>query len=379
MPLGLLVFIRFFRTVSTDDARIDGHVLTISARVSGSIAKILVEDDTIVKAGQPLVEIDPVDFNEAAEERTANVAELKAALQVARNNAVAARVGREERIRAALQGLAAANSRKDAAVAQEKAAAAEMVSAEARLTAVQSDFARTSALYEQHLVSRQVFTNAVGNEAVARKAVDSERAAVDLAQANVQSEQANLGTAKIAVEQAQSSSYDVQAAYNRVGMQAADLQLAEAQLSKAHIMQTRTIIRSPVAGIVSARVAELGENVQQGDALLSVVDTSNLWVTANFKETQLKWLAVGLPVQVTVDAYQLTLPGRITGFGGGSGSLFSLLPPDNASGNYVKVVQRIPVRILLEERFQQPLLRPGMSGGVRGRHAVFGGPTPSPH
>lgn len=360
LAISASILFQLWRTETTDDAQISGHILPISARVSGSVTRILVENDQTVEEGQPLVIIDPSDFSETVNERAADVEQLKASLQVAKDNAESARVNRDKRIKAAIEGVTVANSRKVASTAQEQAVRSQLAAAQATNEQQESNLRRITALYKEQIVSQQVYKDAVASAAVALKTLESERALVESANANLKLEEANRKTAVITLEQARDSLFDVNAAAHTVGMRKAALELAEAQLREAQLQHQRTIIRSPVHGIVAARVVELGQNIQSGDVLLSVVDTSKLWVTANFKETQLKSLFIGEPATVSIDAFRTQEPGRIVGFGGGSGSIFSLIPPDNASGNFVKVVQRIPVRIEFTSSPKEPL-RPGMS------------------
>ena len=350
----------FLRTIYTDDAQINGHILPVSSRISGSVKKVLVENDQIVEQGQPLVLIDSVDLDEVVSERSATVDQLKAALQVAQDNARIAREGSQQRIEAALQGLAAAKSQEAASEAKQRSAVATLAASQASDVQQQASLERSTRLYEEHLISHQSYTDAVGSAAVAHRTLESQHALSDSASADYRLEGAKRRSAEISVQQSRESVYEADAATHTVKMKQADLALAEAQLREALYQQQRTIIRSPVHGIVAARVVELGQNVQPGDPLLSVVDITHLWVLANFKETQLRNLYLDEQVSVGIDAYGLQVPGHIIGFGAGSGSVFSLIPPDNASGNFVKVVQRIPVRIDIDSLPKQPL-RPGMS------------------
>jgi membrane fusion protein, multidrug efflux system len=354
----------FLRTIYTDDAQISGHILPVSSRINGSVKKVLVENDQVVAEGQPLVIIDSADLDEVVSERSASVEQLKASLQVAEDDARIAKEGSQQRIDAALQALVAAKSQEAASEAKQRSAVATLAASQAADAQQQASLERSTRLYDEHLISHQSYTDAVGSAAVAHKTLESQRALLDSATADHRLEEARQRSAEISVQQSRESIYEADAAAHTVKMKQADLALAEAQLREALYQQQRTIIRSPVKGIVAARTVELGQNVQPGDPLLSIVDTTHLWVLANFKETQLRDLHLDEQVIIGIDAYGLQIPGHIIGFGAGSGSVFSLIPPDNASGNFVKVVQRIPVRIDLNSTPKQPL-RPGMSVTVR--------------
>jgi len=346
----------------TDDAQIDGHISNIGSRVSGYIAGVHVEDNQEVKPGQPLVEIDPKDYQVALARAKADYADSQSQAIAANYNVPITSIATTSQIESAKAdvnnaraALSAAQKNLDAAKAKEQAAVANNVKA-------QNDVQRYKPLVERDVISKQLYDAAVAaaqsaaadvqsahdNVIAAQEGINQAEARVVQAQANLRN--ASTGPRQVSVTQARASSAQSTAAKN----------LAELEQTQLNLQYTR--ITSPVRGIVGHRTAEVGQYVQPGQALMSLVDTDNIWVTANFKETQLKNMKAGQPVEIKVDATGQTYRGKVLAIGGASGARFSLFPPENATGNYVKVVQRIPVRIVLDtDQNQDRLLRPGMS------------------
>ncbi|HVH88828.1 MAG TPA: HlyD family secretion protein [Terriglobales bacterium] len=346
----------------TDDAQVDGHISQISPRIGGYISAVHVEDNQEVQRGQLLVEIDPKDYEVALARAQADFADSQAQAAAANYNipitSISTRSQTESAradINNAQAALAAAQKNLDAAKAKEQAAIANN-------TKAQADVQRYKPLVERDVISKQQYDAAIATAQSTAADVESAHdgviaaeAGITQAQAKLAQSQANLrsaltGPRQVSVTQARANSAQSTAAKNR------------AELEQAQLNLQYTKITAPVHGIIGHRTAEVGQYVQAGQALMSLVDIEDVWITANFKETQLRNMKPGQPVDIKVDATGRDYKGKVLAIGGASGSRFSLFPPENATGNYVKVVQRIPVRIVLDsDQNQDHLLRPGMS------------------
>ncbi|MFN7973412.1 MAG: HlyD family secretion protein [Acidobacteriota bacterium] len=335
--------------VSTDDAQIDGHVNPVAARVGGTIAEVAVTDNQVVASGAVLVRID-------ARELEVAVARAKADLLRARAEAAAAHASLPVTTRAASGGQSALESELLSARARVQVARAHVVEAEAAARKKEHDAARLQPLVAKEEISRQQYDAAVADADMSRAALDSAKAAVVEAEGDVAAAEARLQAAATVPQQ-----LDVA----RARADAADAHEAEleAALQQAEIDLEHAVVRAPVAGTISRRGAEVGQIVQPGQPLLAIVPGEDLWVTANFKESQLRRVRPGQRALVKVDAYGgRVYRGRVDSIAAATGARFSLLPPENATGNFVKVVQRIPVKIAIDPG-QDPdhQLRPGMS------------------
>ncbi len=361
---------------STDDAQIDGHINAISARISGHVLEVRAEDEMLVHAGDVLVRIDPRDFEVAVEKAAADLADAQAAYESSRINVPITNTttssqltaSRSARADAAAGALGAARQL-NAAGARLESARAQVLEAEANYQKASDDVARYKALVDKDEISRQVYDTAVSAAAAAKATVDARKAAVSEAEQNVNVatsavEQANqrIAQADANVESALTAPQQVAVTEARVKSAAAEIAQRRALLDQAKLNLSYTTVVAPVTGIVGKKTVEVGQNISPGQQLMAVVPLDDIWVTANFKETQLRRMQPGQRVRFSVDAYGREYNGRIEGVGGASGSRFSLLPPENATGNYVKVVQRIPVRIDIDPgQNQDHRLRPGMS------------------
>ena len=361
---------------STDDAQIDGHVNAISARISGHLSEVLVEDAQIVKAGDVLVKIDPRDYEVAVSQAQANLADAEASLESARTDLpiistnTASTLQNAKSSRAdANAGLLGAERQFEAAEARLATAQAQVNEAEANYKKAADDAARYKLLVDKDEISRQTYDQAEQTALAAKATVAAQNAAVlearhnaGVAEAAIQQAQTKIPQADASIQSAMTRPQQVSQSQSRLKSAAAKVAELQAQLDQAKLNLSYTIIVAPVSGIVGKKTAEIGQNVSPGEQLMAVVPLDDVWVTANFKETQLRKMKPGQKVKFTVDAYDHKFSGHVTGIGGASGSRYSLLPPENATGNYVKVVQRIPVRIDLEPNENKDhLLRPGMS------------------
>ncbi len=364
---------------STDDAQIDGHLHPVSARVGGTVLRLLVQDNQYVQAGTVLVQLDPKDYEVALDKARANLAETEASLHVSRIeipitstttssqlSGAEAGVGEvDAAIAAAKRSVAAARARLDSMQAKAQEAKANYVRA-AR------DLDRMKALVAKEEISQQQYDLAVASAESYRAQVDSAQsqvreaeAGIRVAESQVAQQQARLVQAQTAVKSAGTAPELVAVTRARAESTAARVQQMKAAVEQAELNLRYTTVHAPASGVISQRSVEVGQVVQPSQPLLAVVplDLDNIWVTANFKETQLKNMRPGQTVIVSVDALgSREFKGHVDSIAAATGARASLLPPENATGNFVKVVQRIPVKIVFEKD-QDPghQLRPGMS------------------
>jgi len=351
---------------TTDDAQIDGHLSSISARVSGHVLKLLVEDNQFVKAGTPLVQIDPRDYQVAVEKAQADYADAQAAAQAAEVNVPIISVNTGSQTSSAQADVESARAGISVARQQLDAARAQVQQAEANNVKAQSDLVRYKQLVAKQEISQQQYDQAVAAAAAAAANVDAAHASARAAEHQVTQAQSKLADAEANLRSTATAPQQI--AVTRSRAQAAQAQAAQkkALLDQAQLNLQYTTITAPVDGVVSDRTVDIGQNVQAGQEMMKVIPLEDLWVTANFKETQLRNMRPGQTASIDVDAYGRTFKGHVQSIAGASGARFSLLPPENATGNYVKVVQRIPVKITLDPgENKEHLLRPGMSVDVK--------------
>jgi len=362
---------------STDDAQVDAHITPIAARVGGTVLHVPVEPNQEVEAGAILVEVDKRDYDVALERARAELADAQAAATAARvgvpitsttasSNEVTAKGGVEQADAAYLeaqQGVEVARTRLVTAQAREREAAANASKAT-------RDVERLKPLIAKDEISQQQYDAAMATAASQTAATDSVQAQVKEAELGIRVAESKLAQASVGRQQASAQLKEAQTAPEQVTASRARLAAAEAKVRQNEAMVKQAelnleyaTVKAPVKGIVSRKSVEVGQVIQAGQALMTVIPLDRVWVTANFKETQLDKMRPGQRVKIEVDAYGgRDFSGKVESLAAATGSRFSLLPPDNATGNYVKVVQRVPVRILLDEG-QDPehLLRPGMS------------------
>jgi membrane fusion protein, multidrug efflux system len=361
---------------STDDAQVDGHLNAISARISGQVGDVLVEDQQIVKKGDVLVKIDPRDYEVAVAKAEADLADAQAALEGSRTDIPVTSTSTASTLQSARSqradtdaGVRGAERQLDAARARLETAQAQVNEAQANYQKAADDVARYKLLVDQDEIAQQVYDQAVQTAAAAKATVAARTASVNEAQLNitvaeagVQQAQAKTAEADASIQAALTAPQQVAISRSKAKSSVAKLAQQKALLDQARLNLSYCTIVAPVGGIASKKTVELGQNVSPGQQLLVVVPLDDIWVTANFKETQLTKMRPGQKVKFSVDAYEREYTGRVTGIGGASGSRLSLLPPENATGNYVKVVQRIPVRIDIDQGENgDHRLRPGMS------------------
>jgi membrane fusion protein (multidrug efflux system) len=377
---GYFVWSYYAVRESTDDAQIDGHINPISARVGGTVRAVNVSDNQFVQAGALLVEIDPRDYRVALDHAQADTEAARATAKAAQTSipitstAAAGRLAvAQANVEAAQAGIAAARKEVDAARAQLGSAQARLREAEARATLSQQNLARMKQLVERDEISRQQYDTTVSEAQAAAAGVDAARAAVaqfeqgvPVAESHVAQAQAALAQARAGVRTAESGPDEIAVSRAQSGSAEAKTQLNATNVAQAELNVQYTQIVAPVSGVVSKKSVEVGQVIQAGQPLLAIVPLEDIWVTANFKETQLNHMRAGQRALISVDAYGgREFQGHIDSIAAATGARFSVLPPENATGNYVKVVQRVPVKIVLEPN-QDPrhLLHPGMSAGV---------------
>ena len=371
------LFIYCFNRESTDDAQVDGHITAVSAKVYGRVAEVLVNDNQPVKVGQALVKLDARDYQAALDQAKAQLALAESEAQSAgvdipktRENVASGTSSAD----AQLLGAQAEAMRAEVTYEQAKTsdlawAQANIDKSRANAQLAQADLARFRPLMEKGEISKQQFDAAQANAdatasalkadeekfAQAKRSVDIAKAQLEAAQARVQQAHAGVASAKADTKQVAMKQADAAAKIAKV-------QQARAAVEAAQLNLEYATITAPVDGVVTHKQVEVGQVVQQGQGLLVVVPLQNVWVTANFKETQLKKMRAGQKAEVKVDTYGKTFSGHVDSIAGATGAVLSLLPPENATGNYVKVVQRIPVKIVLDSTQQDgAVLRPGMN------------------
>jgi membrane fusion protein, multidrug efflux system len=354
---------RYFTSYeSTDDAQIDGHLNAISARVSGHVLKLLVQDNQYVPAGTPLVEIDPRDYQVALDQAKADYADAVAQAQAAQVNVPITSVNTSSQVSSAEADVENAEAGIAAARQQSEAAKAQLVQAEANNVKVQDDLVRYRQLVDKQEVSQQQYDEALAAARAGEAAVNAARASALAAEHQVRQAEARRAQAEASLRYAQTGPQQVATIRSRAQSAAAQVDLKKAALDQAQLNLSYTLVLAPVDGAVTNRTVEVGQNVAIGQEMMKIVNLDDIWVTANFKETQLKLMRVGQPVTIHVDTNGKEYKGHVQSIAGASGAVTSLLPPENATGNYVKVVQRIPVKITFDPgETKEHVLRPGMS------------------
>ena len=349
---------------STDDAQIDGHVNSVSGRVSGHVLKLNVEDNQYVEKGTVLVEIDPADYEVAVAQARAEYADAQAQAAAAGINVPITDVSTSSQVSGAQAGVSGARAGIAAARQQFEAAKSQVIEAEANNTKAQNDLVRYKQLIDKQEISQQQYDQAVASAQAAAATVQAARANADALAAQIEQAQDRLAQAGAELRTAGTAPQTMRVTRARALSAQANADQKKAQLGQAELNLQYTKVIAPVSGAVSNRTVEVGQNVQPGQEMMKIIplDEANIWVTANFKETQLAKMKAGQPAEIEVDATGKTYKGHVNSVAGASGERFSLLPPENATGNYVKVVQRIPVKIVFDQgEIKNHELRPGMS------------------
>jgi membrane fusion protein, multidrug efflux system len=346
---GYFLWRHYASRETTDDAQIDGNIVPIAAKVTGTVMEINVQDNQWVKAGTVLIRLDPRDYQVALDRAEAELGDAEATSRAAQAGVPITSTTTASELRNMEAAEAAARQEVDMANAR-------LAEAEANYARTTADLERYRQLVEKNEIPRQQYDTAVTNEKASRATLDATRAAVASAQSRVRQAEAQVRAAGTGPQQ-------VAVTRSRAGAAAAMVQRARSAVEQAHLNLEYTTLTAPVDGVISKKEnVQLGQIIQPGQPLLAVVPLEDIWVTVNFKETQLKNMRPGQHASIHVDAYDRNFDGYVDSIGAATGARFSLLPPENATGNYVKVVQRVPVKLVFEKG-QDPhhLLRPGMS------------------
>jgi len=360
--VGFFIYRYMTSYESTDDAQVDGHINSISARISGHVVKLNVEDNQYVQAGTVLVQIDPADYQVAYEKAKADFDDAQAAAVAAGVTVPITSINTTSQVSASQADVKSAGAGIQVAQQQFEAAKAQLQQAEANNVKAQNDLVRYKQLVDKQEISQQQYDQAVAAAKGSQAAVEAARASADAAQQAVTQAQGKLVQAQANFANANTAPRQMQVTRAKAASALAEAQRKKADLDQAQLNLEYTKIIAPVDGIVSNRTVEVGQNVAPGQELMKVIPLDDVWVTANFKETQLRDMKVGQRVRINVDANGRDYEGKVDSIAGASGARFSLLPPENATGNYVKVVQRIPVKIVLDPGSNKDhQLRPGMS------------------
>ena len=367
LVLGAIFFYwRSTFTEDTDDAQVDGNLYQVSSRVTGHVVKVYVEDNQTVQEGQPLVEVDPTDYQVALDLAQADLANAEAQYAQATTNVPITSTTVGTTVTTTASDVKGSSDTVAQDEKQVEAAMARVAQEQANQQKAQDDVDRYTPLVQKDVISKQQYDTAV-------QALAAAKAAVVEAEANVLGAQNAVSNAKARLAQAEAQSQQsvkngpgqIHVEQARATAAAAAVKQAEARVEQAKLNLSYTHIVAPTAGVVNKKNVEVGANLSVGQDLMTVIPLTDLWVTANFKETQLAHMCSGQPVTLKVDAYGgRKFSGKVTQIGGATGSMLSLFPPENATGNYVKVVQRIPVRIDFTNLAQEDgdyALRPGLS------------------
>jgi membrane fusion protein (multidrug efflux system) len=354
---------RYFNSYeSTDDAQIDGHLNPVSARISGHVEKLLVTDNQYVQAGQPLVQIDPSDYQVLVARAQADYDNAVAAARSAGVDIPITTESTGGELSSAEAEVETAQANLLAARHQVDVANAQLMQADANNVKAQNDLARYKQLVSKQEISQQQYDQAYAAAQAGAAGVDAARAGVAAAQQQVRAAQSRVLQAQANLRSARTAPQQVAVTRSRAQSAEALVEQKKAELDAAKLNLRYTSIIAPVNGVVTNRTVEAGQNVQAGQELMRIINLDDVWVTANFKETQLRHMRVNQPVTVHVDTTGKDYKGHLQSFAGASGAITSLLPPENATGNFVKVVQRIPVKITFDQgETKAHDLRPGMS------------------
>jgi len=358
---GVFLWHYFSGFESTDDAQVDVHLYPVSARISGYIQKVHVEDNQWVNEGSTLVEIDPEDYEVALAKAQATLDTSEAAAKSSNIDVPISSVDTSSQLKFTSSDIKNAEAAIQAAEKQTAAAHARVLEAQAENVKAQDDVIRYRLLLTKEEVPKQVYDHAYAAAATDAAAIAAAEADEAAAQQAVQEAQSRLTQAEAHYEDAQAGPQRVASTRSKALSAMADVNQKRAAVEQAQLNLGYTKIFAPVAGEVTKKVV-VGLNVDPGEQMLTVVPLDQVWITANFKETQLKHMRVGQKAEVELDSNGRTYHGHVDSIAGATGPIFSLLPPENATGNYVKIVQRVPVKIVLDSgENSDRQLRPGMN------------------
>jgi membrane fusion protein (multidrug efflux system) len=348
----------------TDDAQVAGHLIQVSSRISGNVIRVDVQENQQVKAGDVIVELDPRDYQTAVQQDEANLEAAEANLESSRVNIPVTNINSGTGISSAQAVVLQSDDEVVQAQHQLEANRAAVAQAEANYIKAKLDVDRYTPLVQKDVISKQQFDQAVATAAADEAALNQARQNVSAAEAAVRMSQNKVKQNQSDLKRSETGPKQVAIQRAKADQAAAQVEQARAELEQAKLNLSYTRIVAPVDGIITRKSVEVGQNVSAGQNMTTLVSLDDIYITANFKETQLDHMRPGQPVTISVDAYgDRKYDAVITQIGGATGSVLSLFPPENATGNYVKVVQRVPVRIDLSNKSEDSdhLLRPGLS------------------
>jgi membrane fusion protein (multidrug efflux system) len=373
---GFFLWRYFSVRESTDDAQIEGHVHPMAARVGGTVVNVAVKDNQWVEAGAVLVQLDPKDYQVALDRARADLAEAEATLAGSRTGVPITSTDTSSVLTQSAAGVAEAQASLTTTGSTIATAKARLESARATVRQIQANYDRAAKdverfrpLVAKEEISQQLFDSAVAQADALKASLASAQAQVNEAEASVRTQesalnrdQAKLNQSIAAERRAHTGPEQVAVAQSRAKSAEARVEMAKTAVEQAELNLQYTTIKAPVAGVVSNRSVELGQIIAPGQPLMAVIPTDDIWVVANFKETQLHKMRPGQKVTIAVDSDGREYEGHVDSLAGATGARFSLLPPENATGNFVKVVQRVPVKIVFEPgQDKEHRLRPGLS------------------
>lgn len=365
--LGLIVGLFWYHYaqthISTDDAYVTGSIYSLSFRISGTVARVNVHDNQLVEAGQVIAALDPTDYEVAYKQAQANLESLKARWASAQIAVPLESEQTQARVNESTAGVGTFQKNFLEAQEQLRRAQEETKSLKAILTKATLDRDRFDSLFKNHAVSKQQFDEALTQYQVAEARYNASLAGQQALQKTIESLQEQINRASAQVDLARTGKQSVKIREQMAKAAKAELSLAEARLEQARLQLSYTQVKAPARGHITKKNVEVGNQVQAGQPLIALVPLENLWIVANYKETQLQRVKTGQKVSIKVDTFSgERLRGRVESIMAGTGAAFSLFPPENATGNFVKIVQRIPVKIVLDQDQKDlPQLRVGMS------------------
>jgi len=360
---GFLFWLHARQFEETDDAQIDAHVAPVTTRIDGTVTRVYVDNNQVVKAGDPIADLDPRDFDVALHQAQAAFAQARSMVTSQEPNVPITELENTTTISTGESEVVNAQAALAAAERDRQTAAARLLESQANSDRAQADLARYKILIAKEEVSQQEFDQMAASAKAQAATVTGNQAAVESAEQIVAQRRAQLQqTQSRLVQYQRNAPHQIAIRTATVQSEQASAQSAQTQVEAAQLKLSYAKILAPVSGIVLSRSAEPGVHLTAGQQLMQIAIVGDIWVTANFKETQLRHIQPGQPVSIHVDAIKRDFEGTVESVGGATGAVASVLPPENATGNYVKIVQRIPVRIRFKPNQNGlELLRPGMS------------------
>jgi len=358
---GMRLLDYFASYEATDDAQVDGYIYPVSARIQGRVIAVDADINQPVQAGQTLIQLDPTDYQVMLQRSQADLAQAAAMEQAAQTQIPITTTNMASQISATQAGVQDALAGVSVAEQQYIAAQARIAEAQANYVKARTDVERYRPLVDKQEISKQQFDQAVATADALHATLATVKASADAAARQVTQAKTRVALAEAQQQATRSAPEEIAGQRARAGSAQASAAVAQANVEMAKLNVQYTNIAAPVGGVIGQRNVQIGQQIQAGQQLMSVVPLTDLWVTANFKETQLRHMRIGQKADLHVDATGQTIKGRVDSFPGATGARYSLLPPENATGNYVKVVQRLPVKLVFEPNQDTKMLRPGMS------------------